>query len=125
MRAKTLPIRFISHAPNSSFDTRCTDHAASGVLPPPAAPNRHSGDAMDQSIADGMDCGRSSASGVGAERSAKSYRAGGWWFRPDWLPDASQHDTGSFPTCGAALAYADEAGGAADQAQEGVRPWLR
>lgn len=80
---------------------------------------------MDRWIADGLDSGWSSASWVGAVQPAKSLRHGGRRFLPEWLADASQHGIGSFPTCGAAIAYAEEAVGSADQAQYGVRPWLR
>jgi len=36
-----------------------------------------------------------------------SYRPGGWWFLPKWLPDTEEHDVGPFKTKTAALAEAE------------------
>ncbi|GFE77185.1 hypothetical protein NTCA1_48340 [Novosphingobium sp. TCA1] len=36
-----------------------------------------------------------------------SYRTGGWWFLPAWLPDAPEYDVGPFRTKRAAFAEAE------------------
>lgn len=44
------------------------------------------------------------APGIGSVRSSNSYRSGGWWFLPDWLPDSCTHDVGPFKTKAEAIA---------------------
>lgn len=64
----------------------------------------------DQSISweqDGIDSGWFFAKSVGSVRSSISYRPGGWWFLPEWLPDTEEHDVGPFKTKAAALAEAE------------------
>ncbi|WP_261336633.1 hypothetical protein [Rhizobium leguminosarum] len=44
----------------------------------------------EQSISweqDGIDTGWFFAKNIGSVRSSTSYRSGGWWFLPKWLPD--------------------------------------
>lgn len=36
--------------------------------------------------------------GIGSIRSSNSYRPGGWWFLPAWLPDTAERDEGPFKT---------------------------
>jgi hypothetical protein len=55
---------------------------------------------------DGIDPGWLYLPGVGSIRSARSYKPGGWWFLPEWLPDTAEHDVGPFPTRAAAIAIA-------------------
>ncbi|MGV2120913.1 hypothetical protein ACQZ42_32005 [Rhizobium rhizogenes] len=47
------------------------------------------------------------AKNVGSVRSSSSYRPGGWWFLPKWLPDTEENDVGPFKTKTAALAEAE------------------
>ena len=64
----------------------------------------------EQSISweqDGIDSGWFFAKNVGSVRSSTSYRSGGWWFLPKWLPDTEGHDVGPFKTKAAALAEAE------------------
>lgn len=56
---------------------------------------------------DGIDHGWYRADGVGSIRNAASYRPGGWWFLPVWLPDTAEHDVGPFKTMKAAFAEAE------------------
>ena len=56
---------------------------------------------------DGIDPGWIYSSDLGSIRSAQSYKPGGWWFLPAWLPDAAEHDVGPFPTRAAAIAAAE------------------
>ena len=67
---------------------------------------------MAEWVSDGLDSGWLTADGIGAVRSPRSYRPGAWWFLPEWLPDEAQHDVGPFPTRGAAIAAAENAGAA-------------
>jgi hypothetical protein len=46
--------------------------------------------------------------GVGSIRSSNSYRPGGWWFLPVWLPDARDNDVGPFKTLQAAKDAAEK-----------------
>jgi hypothetical protein len=57
---------------------------------------------------DGIDPGWLYSAGIGSVRSAQSYRPGGWWFLPAWLPDTGEHDVGPFATRAAAIATAEE-----------------
>ncbi|HTT81817.1 MAG TPA: hypothetical protein VMF86_19300 [Stellaceae bacterium] len=57
---------------------------------------------------DGLDAGWLYSTGIGAIRSARSYKPGGWWFLPAWLPDTAMHDVGPFPTRSAAITAAEE-----------------
>jgi hypothetical protein len=57
---------------------------------------------------DGIDPGWLYSTEIGSIRSAESYRPGGWWFLPQWLPDTAEHDVGPFPTRAAAIAIADK-----------------
>lgn len=64
----------------------------------------------EQSISwdpDGTDSGWFFAKNVGSVRSSSSYRPGGWWFLPKWLPDTEENDVGPFKTKTAALAEAE------------------
>ncbi|MBO9112598.1 MULTISPECIES: hypothetical protein [Rhizobium/Agrobacterium group] len=64
----------------------------------------------EQSISweqDGIDSGWFFAANVGSVRSSSSYRPGGWWFLPKWLPDTEENDVGPFKTKTAALAEAE------------------
>ena len=72
---------------------------------------------MAEWIADGLDSGWLTAAGIGAIRSPRSYRPGGWWFLPDWLPDQPEHDVGPFPTRTAAITFAEIAAGNAHRVQ--------
>jgi hypothetical protein len=56
---------------------------------------------------DGVDPGWFIASGVGSVRNSASYRRGGWWFIPDWLPDREEFDVGPFPTKALAIEQAE------------------
>ena len=56
---------------------------------------------------DGVDPGWLYSPKIGAIRSARSYRPGGWWFLPAWLPDAVDYDVGPFPTRPAAITAAE------------------
>lgn len=56
---------------------------------------------------DGIDSGWLIAEHIGSVRSGRSYRPGGWWFLPAWLPDVQEHDVGPFKTRTAALAEAE------------------
>ena len=47
---------------------------------------------------DGIDSGWFIAENVGSVRSSASYRPGGWWFLPAWLPDKERYDVGPFRT---------------------------
>jgi hypothetical protein len=38
---------------------------------------------------DGIDPGWLYSAEIGSIRSAESYRPGGWWFLPQWLPDTA------------------------------------
>lgn len=58
-------------------------------------------------IRDGIDLGWFLADGIGSVRSAVSYRSGGWWFLPVWLPDNVKNDVGPFPTKASAVAEAE------------------
>jgi hypothetical protein len=58
-------------------------------------------------VRDGLDPGWFLADGIGSVRSAVTYRSGGWWFLPAWLPDTPEHDVGPFRTRGAAFAEAE------------------
>lgn len=66
---------------------------------------------------DGLDPIWLSADRVGAVRGPRSYRSGGWWFLPSWLPDALEFDVGPFATrwraCEAAVTLAREYAAAA------------
>jgi hypothetical protein len=55
---------------------------------------------------DGIDPGWLTAEGIGSIRSSASYRPGGWWFLPAWLPDTEEHDIGPFRTKEIALSEA-------------------
>jgi len=57
---------------------------------------------------DGIDSGWFSSQSIGSIRNAQSYRPGGWWFLPAWLPDTAEHDVGPFPTRSTAVAAAEE-----------------
>ena len=57
---------------------------------------------------DGIDPGWIYSAEIGSVRSAQSYRPGGWWFLPVWLPDTAEHDVGPFPGRAAAIAAAEE-----------------
>lgn len=64
---------------------------------------------IDQNILwqqDGVDPGWFTAAHIGSIRNSKSYRPGGWWFLPAWLPDSQERDVGPFKTKAAALAEA-------------------
>jgi len=64
----------------------------------------------EQSISweqDGLDSGWFFAKSVGSVRSSSSYRPGGWWFLPKWLPDTEENDIGPFKTKTAAQAEAE------------------
>lgn len=61
---------------------------------------------MTEWIQDGLDHGWFNAKGIGSIRSRESYRAGGWWFLPAWLPDESEHDIGPFKTKAGAMSSA-------------------
>jgi hypothetical protein len=55
--------------------------------------------ATEQSISweqDGIDTGWFFAKNIGSVRSSTSYRSGGWWFLPKWLPDTDESDIGPF-----------------------------
>ncbi|RXH32323.1 MULTISPECIES: hypothetical protein [Bradyrhizobium] len=56
---------------------------------------------------DGVDPGWFIAEQIGSIRNSTSYRPGGWWFLPAWLPDTQEHDVGPFKTKTAALAEAE------------------
>jgi len=56
---------------------------------------------------DGLDSGWLHSAGIGSIRSARSYKPGGWWFLPAWLPDTAEHDVGPFPTRAAAITAAE------------------
>lgn len=56
---------------------------------------------------DGIDPGWFTADGIGSVRSSASYRRGGWWFLPAWLPDTEEHDVGPFKTKALALSEAE------------------
>ncbi len=56
---------------------------------------------------DGIDSGWFTAEGVGSVRSSSSWRPGGWWFLPIWLPDVEEHDVGPFKTKRAAVEEAE------------------
>ena len=56
---------------------------------------------------DGIDSGWFLAKVVGSVRSASSWRPGGWWFLPNWLPDTSEHVIGPFKAKAAAMAEAE------------------
>jgi len=56
---------------------------------------------------DGIDSGWFCSQEIGSIRSARSYKPGGWWFLPAWLPDTAAHDVGPFPTRAAAIAAAE------------------
>ncbi|BBB98567.1 hypothetical protein M2192_000366 [Bradyrhizobium elkanii USDA 61] len=56
---------------------------------------------------DGVDPGWFTADHIGSIRNSTSYRPGGWWFLPAWLPDTQEHDVGPFKTKTAALAEAE------------------
>ena len=45
---------------------------------------------------DAIDPGWFIADAIGSIRSSASYRPGGWWFLPAWLPDIDHHDVGPF-----------------------------
>jgi hypothetical protein len=55
---------------------------------------------------DELDPGWFYSAAIGAVRSARSYKPGGWWFLPAWLPDTAGHDVGPFPTRATAFAAA-------------------
>lgn len=57
---------------------------------------------------DGIDPGWIYSVEIGSIRSAQSYRPGGWWFLPVWLPDVADHDVGPFPSRATAMAAAEE-----------------
>lgn len=66
---------------------------------------------IDQAIEwerDGVDQGWFIAPKIGSVRSSKSYRPGGWWFLPDWLPDRDEFDVGPFRTKALAIAQAEK-----------------
>jgi hypothetical protein len=56
---------------------------------------------------DGIDPGWLHSAEIGSIRSARSYKPGGWWFLPAWLPDTAEHDVGPFPSREAAIAVAE------------------
>ncbi|WP_026622990.1 hypothetical protein M728_005359 (plasmid) [Ensifer sp. WSM1721] len=56
---------------------------------------------------DGIDPGWFFAGSVGSVRKSSSYRPGGWWFLPLWLPDRQEHDVGPFRTKAAAMTEAE------------------
>lgn len=56
---------------------------------------------------DAIDSGWFTAEHIGSIRSSASYRRGGWWFLPAWLPDKQANDVGPFKTKVAALAEAE------------------
>ncbi|WP_395683116.1 hypothetical protein [Inquilinus sp.] len=56
---------------------------------------------------DGIDPGWFIAEGIGSVRSSKSYKPGGWWFLPAWLPDTEEHDIGPFRSKALALSEAE------------------
>lgn len=60
-------------------------------------------------VRDGLGLGRFLAEGIGSVRSAVSYRAGGWWFLPDWLPNRLEHDIGPFRMRDRSFAEAERA----------------
>ncbi|NWK94658.1 hypothetical protein DM806_03030 [Sphingobium lactosutens] len=60
---------------------------------------------------DGVDPGWLIASGIGSVRSSASYRPGGWWFLPDWLPDSEEFDVGPFRTKALAIEQAETLAG--------------
>ena len=49
-------------------------------------------------VRDGTDPGWFIAENIGSVRNSSSYRPGGWWFIPDWLPDSADFDIGPFRT---------------------------
>lgn len=57
---------------------------------------------------DGLDPGWICSVEIGSIRSARSYKPGGWWFLPAWLPDTAEHDIGPFLTRTTAIAAAEE-----------------
>lgn len=57
---------------------------------------------------DGVDSGWLYSPEIGSVRSAMSYKPGGWWFLPRWLPDTAEHDVGPFSTRAAAIAAAEK-----------------
>ncbi|WP_233151166.1 hypothetical protein [Sphingomonas mollis] len=57
---------------------------------------------------DGIDPGWYIADGIGLVRNSASYRPGGWWSIPDWLPDSKEHDIGPFRTKAMAIEQAEE-----------------
>lgn len=56
---------------------------------------------------DGIDRGWFYSPRVGSVRSPVSYRAGGWYFLPMWLPDLKENDIGPFKTRDLAFAEAE------------------
>lgn len=56
---------------------------------------------------DGLDSGWFTADGIGSVRNSSSWRPGGWWFLPAWLPDEMANDVGPFKTKGEAIAEAE------------------
>lgn len=57
---------------------------------------------------DGLDAGWFVANRVGSIRNSASYRPGGWWFLPAWLPDQVDHDVGPFKTKASTIERAEE-----------------
>ena len=55
-------------------------------------------------VQDGIDSGWFTVEHIGSVRSSTSYRAGGWWFLPVWLPDTGENDIGPFKTKAVAFA---------------------
>lgn len=55
---------------------------------------------------DGVDPSWFISDGVGSIRSSESYRGGGWWFLPAWMPDDRENDVGPFKTKAMALSEA-------------------
>jgi hypothetical protein len=60
---------------------------------------------------DGLDSGWLVAQGIGSVRSGVSYRPGGWWFLPGWLPDTEENDVGPFRTKAIAIELAEALAG--------------
>jgi hypothetical protein len=54
------------------------------------------------------DFGWLEAEAIGSIRNAQSYRPGGWWFLPAWLPDEKKNDVGPFKTLQAAKDAAEK-----------------
>jgi hypothetical protein len=59
-------------------------------------------------LQDGIDSGWFSSKAIGSIRNNTSYRVGGWWFLPAWLPDSREYDVGPFKTKREAIAMAEQ-----------------